>query len=672
MKMNNLKYKGEISTFWQFLNGQNIEIPIIQRDYAQGREDKEELRGNFLSALHDSLNDSNPIKLDFIYGSKETGSFQPLDGQQRLTTLFLLHWYAAIKSNNLTIFNSDILSKFSYETRASSREFCKNLVTSIIDLDYKSEKISSQIINSSWFFLSWKKDPTIDAMLRSIDDIHQRFYTVEDLWEKLISAKLISFYHVELKDIGLTDDLYIKMNARGKLLSSFENFKASFQKHIKINNWEKDIVFNETFACKIDTVWTDLFWNHRKENSIDEAFMRFISSIVMIQQALEKKNDRINTITRVQRNPNSIKVEYLSKMSFDYLCECLDIYVKILNKNTNIELNFPLWQHKPENGIFSALVYEDNYSSPQKNSASYTQKALFYAQTEYLRKTGSFDYERFTSWMRVIRNIVCRGDIEKNGNRPAIIRSPETFDGVISLISELSIGCENIYEFLANRETIKSAFAKEQIEEERNKACLIIASAHYKSVIFKTEDTNLLQGRIEFAFSCIDYNYDILNFDVNKLEKVHEIFTSYFNEEIHINNDLRRALLTISDNDEKYKYYEYWWSYSYVVNANKRCLIEKFRELEYYIYGNFKNRESFRIYLKKLTNMLFDESLKEIALNFIPPIDMPNWKKRLIKEPILLDNKCKSNYIAIPEDDSCCYLLRSMRPRDIDACEKIV
>jgi hypothetical protein len=50
---------------------------------------------------------------------------------------------------------------------------------------------------------------------------------------------------------------------------------------------------------------------------------------------------------------------------------------------------------------------------------------------------------------------------------------------------------------------------------------------------------------------------------------------------------------------------------------------------------------------------------------------MPNWKVRLIKDADLLDNKSKSNYIAIPEDESCCYLLKSMRPRDIDGCVKI-
>ena len=73
---------------------QKIAIPLIQRDYAQGRMDGDvnRVRNRFLSALHDAITDK-PITLDFVYGDiDEKGVMTPLDGQQRLTTLFLLHW----------------------------------------------------------------------------------------------------------------------------------------------------------------------------------------------------------------------------------------------------------------------------------------------------------------------------------------------------------------------------------------------------------------------------------------------------------------------------------------------------------------------------------------------------------------------------------------------------
>jgi len=659
--MSNIEYKGQITNFWKLLKKYKIEIPIIQRDYAQGRKDKREIRNNFLNALVQSLKTNTSIKLDFIYGSMENNISQPLDGQQRLTTLFLLHWYAATKSQLLNADNIKTFKNFTYETRISSREFCDTLVSNSVNIT-KTTKLSSQIIDSAWFFLSWKKDPTIDAMLRTLDDIHSYFFDIDNLWDKLTENDgLISFYHIELEDIGLTDDLYIKMNARGKLLSSFENFKASFQKLINEQEWDKNKNFIDVFAFKIDTKWTDLFWKHRKNNQIDEAFIRFISTIVMCKQSINKSPSRLEIISTLQDQPSLVRPDNFNKDDFIYLCECFDIYCKVFDDNLDIKVNFSLFQHKSQDNIFSSIVYEGQ-------GASYTQKVLFYAQTEYLRNVDEFNKDSFLDWMRVVRNIIARGDVAKNGNRPTIIRSPQTFDGVINLIHELSSGCADIYTYL-NTNLIKSSFSKEQIEEEKLKAQLIASNSDNKSIIFKTEETNLLQGKISFALYCIDYKKGT-PLDIDKLTKVQEVLVKYFNQDENMSSDLRRALLTIDDTDGNYSYYEYWWSFWNVVEANKRCLLgDSLRELEYFIYGS--NGEQYKIYLKKLILKLIDKNLQVIIDDFIPPESMPNWKKRLINEPKLLNEQCKSYHIAIPEDNSCCYLLKSMRPRDIDGCYKV-
>ena len=55
------------------------------------------VRERFIEALYKAVTE-NPITLDFVYGDiDKEGNMTPLDGQQRLTTLFLLHWYAAKK-----------------------------------------------------------------------------------------------------------------------------------------------------------------------------------------------------------------------------------------------------------------------------------------------------------------------------------------------------------------------------------------------------------------------------------------------------------------------------------------------------------------------------------------------------------------------------------------------
>ena len=84
-------------------NGEEVQlkkivIPIIQRDYAQGRKSAKSIREKFLQALKKAVENQN-ITLDFVYGDIKDGIFIPLDGQQRLTTLYLIHWYAARKEN---------------------------------------------------------------------------------------------------------------------------------------------------------------------------------------------------------------------------------------------------------------------------------------------------------------------------------------------------------------------------------------------------------------------------------------------------------------------------------------------------------------------------------------------------------------------------------------------
>ena len=113
---------GKKTTFWSFLKEKKVIIPIIQRDYAQGRADENALAERFVEDLKSALDGSaDSLVLDFVYGSnKDKNVFLPLDGQQRLTTLWLLHWYIAFRSSN-ALAEDDLktFKNFSYETRSS-------------------------------------------------------------------------------------------------------------------------------------------------------------------------------------------------------------------------------------------------------------------------------------------------------------------------------------------------------------------------------------------------------------------------------------------------------------------------------------------------------------------------------------------------------------------------
>ena len=56
-------------TFWELLNKfSKIEIPIIQRDYAQGRPSEGKIRNKPVNHIANALENGYPIELDFVYG----------------------------------------------------------------------------------------------------------------------------------------------------------------------------------------------------------------------------------------------------------------------------------------------------------------------------------------------------------------------------------------------------------------------------------------------------------------------------------------------------------------------------------------------------------------------------------------------------------------------------
>ena len=323
-------------TFWQLISEKRIVIPIIQRDYAQGREGKEYVRKSFLEQLGNAIFKNGSIELDFVYGTEKDKTMYPLDGQQRLTTLWLLHWYVAYHAGktNLTSFTEDekkklknqsgklenfeaskqeivktisTLKNFSYETRTSSREFCEKLC----ELEYKkTDNIVKHIMSQTWFFSIWKQDPTIQAMLRMlsgtsntnnqdrelIDGIEILFENNKDFpayWKYLTENNQITFNFLPLNsnEIPISDDLYIKMNARGKALTSFENFKADLIGWMKDSSNPEREVFNQlvdydgrkmpytlAFSSDIDNKWTDIFWENGKGlGRVDEIYFAFFN-----------------------------------------------------------------------------------------------------------------------------------------------------------------------------------------------------------------------------------------------------------------------------------------------------------------------------------------------------------------------------------------------------------
>lgn len=293
-------------TFLNLIEDSTILVPVIQRDYAQGRNDEKsaQIRDNFLTALVDQLCDhqkTKPLILDFVYGSlneaeskEEKTRFLALDGQQRLTTLFLLHWYLNDnKEKELLCYhvNGVVRSKFSYQTRLSSKEFCDRLVEYSIDkLQGVKPLLSEKIKDQSWYRWDWSKDPTIDGMLVMLDAIDERLKGLDKdaLWLRLKEGS-IGFNLLYLHEFSLSDELYVKMNARGKELSEFDILKSTLEEQMRLNEVpEREQI---GWRTNVDSCWIDLFWNIAKEKigagdkkedvivNVEQAYLRFIKRL---------------------------------------------------------------------------------------------------------------------------------------------------------------------------------------------------------------------------------------------------------------------------------------------------------------------------------------------------------------------------------------------------------
>ena len=248
---------GQLKTFRQLLDEEkSIIIPKVQRDYAYGRQEEkvqDVLDGMLTSIIEAVRDDSNNI-LDFVYGgtyvhkSDKKAGLIPLDGQQRLTTLFLLHFYASLlgdeDENPIEQNDVEILTKFRYETRQSATEFCTNLIRNIrpnLIKDYKpkNKSIKALIVDDALYLSTYDSDPTIMSMLNVLDKIEKKCAELgvlslnPCLWKRLMERRNIEFYKLSLDNFGLTDDLFIKMNARGKKLTAFEIFKSDMIAAIK-------------------------------------------------------------------------------------------------------------------------------------------------------------------------------------------------------------------------------------------------------------------------------------------------------------------------------------------------------------------------------------------------------------------------------------------------------
>lgn len=583
------------NTFWSIISDNNIEIPTIQRDYTYGRKSATKIREKLVDDIINSLIEINPLNLDFVYGkllgkenhltqernknniksllktiklyasdlnleisdevvshdAKQLGkiNFIPLDGQQRLTTLFLIHWYIAQRNNDIVSLNS--LQKFSYYTRLSSKEFCKVLCVKSYKFDSKTDSVSNLISNSEEYFSSWKKDPTVNSMLIVIDEIHKVFKSknvnYKDCWNKLTNENLITFDFFDLDDFELTDDLYIKMNARGRHLTNFEIFKSWL-----IKDYD-DYIFEDDWKKKFDIKWYDLFWKAKEKSSykIDSEFLQHFkilflgdymksqnSNDLMMNDDAELENydtetldlDDFKSVIGILRKKDSNPLEIFQ--NYDLFKEKIDAYIEFLELSSSVAFTNQeqLLKKYIDTDLFKLLFGE------KLNKLTWWDTTLHYAITRYLLKVEK-NTTYINEWLRVISNLIYNTKID----------TPKLFIDAIRSIDSLinKIDNQSVYEvFSTIRENEILFFSPNQKEEEILKSKLIIEDNNWEPIFIKAENHIYFYGQIGFILKLCKNQLDLINFSIN-YKKVAALFSEdVLNDTTFI---LTRSLLAIDN-----------------------------------------------------------------------------------------------------------------------------
>ena len=534
----------------------NILIPALQRDYVQGG--RKDVIVAFLDELLAALRGEKSVDLNYIYGTFEKEAFTPIDGQQRLITLWLLHLYLFCKQGKM----------FPVELHFASREFADNFsaklkenLESIInseDSESTNETIDKRIINSSWFLCGWNHDTTVQNMLETLALIAHKCADAD----VFVNFKNITFSFYNIGTEGLIDDIYIKMNGRGRPLSYFENLKSWMDEKVVKYFGEND-KFTQQWREKIDNEWIDFFWDNRNKlkkhnEEIDEEQTRLFYSILLIYWG-QKENKAILSahIEKMSREDKEQLIFFLKEFLSEDIDETVltDKIFEILQKE---ELFLPLYWIEKIGFFYNLEVFKFiadsidklcdlnnkgllvpslksflNLDSGEGNSKrtsliyEIAMKTATYAKTiPYLfslietPETCKSD-KNFKRWIRTTRNLVLNSDISSKN-------ISNVFDCLAKFSETLNNNSsESFYSVIARCESSElKGFYSNQIEEELEKARKIAEDSEWEKKISEAEDYAFFCGAIRFLFSDAKGNMT----DWKHFKEKWENAQNYFNE----------------------------------------------------------------------------------------------------------------------------------------------
>lgn len=465
-----------------------IEIPALQREYAQGRDNDraKAVRELFLSSFKKVLDHENEkLSLDFSFGKLSEKGYEPVDGQQRLTTLFLLYayFYRGMKEDV-----SGFLKNFSYEARSKAKDFLEELIT-------KHTVVPNPSV--------WHASPSAEGMAVTFKAIDDKFrtYNKKDALDRLEKIKIML-----VEDENLPDDIFCKMNSRGRTLTASESFKAAMIR-LKTEENKGDL---QKFIEGFDNFYDRLFKNKRVSEGNPGKCIDYVEFTIMhIIKCYFAFIEKI----KLGNKSDKIKIDkYVPSSDYEF----------IINPNNKKDIKL--------DDLLPLAYFFQYFATSEKNLDEALQAILPKRHGKEKMQCAKLEQNKTAAlvlgfgcvslgnegeikrWMRVACNI--------------LDNSPDT-EGRRQLLCKLSKESSQICSYLSHNIQIKDLQGSDKwddeltatLQEEIDKAKEITNPNSYitEEEIRDAENIGFANGAIRYLYRDKDGNVDWIGFEVKKL-----------------------------------------------------------------------------------------------------------------------------------------------------------
>lgn len=394
------------NNLFALLSRYRVVIPGIQRHYVQGAKNPkaESIRKQFIKELFNAIEEQSVFNLHFIYGPINTDgedSFVPVDGQQRLTTLWLIARYAVEQADPMVRIDLlRLLSRFTYEDRINAKRFCQALTRDESKWDTTKDP-NPDILCQDWFINYWKEDETVASMIRMLSTIHQEWQKRKDtITAESVLESIGSIIRFELKIDSFGDDIYMKMNARGLQLTQWENFKCKFSESLRDEDketWEKEMedLSNSYFIC-----------SGEQHELPDNSFFALYARVMLFEArhfAVDCSKDNIKRLADFTHNTwEQIELPFVPYSDFSDIIHICESFATGIARTCAKMLKTVLRNHQNIVPYFGDKTLFETFFHPKHNNDLDFTICCY----EYFKAFDNVDSTDFLQALRLIWNIL--------------------------------------------------------------------------------------------------------------------------------------------------------------------------------------------------------------------------------------------------------------------------